>query len=185
MRVARIMVSAPLLLGFGLAVSPAWAALPLFNARCPGGLEVHADAGGPVYVNGREAQLRRVNDDYYEAGDRSSGVTLSIRRGADDVQVSYTGPGNASGVCQVAGNTGAGRAAPASRAPAPPPEAAPAESDLLGACNVRAGAPGRLVTRVPVGSDAAELVIDYPDGRFVCMVRNDGFVTSLTRIRAR
>lgn len=58
-------------------------------------------------------------------------------------------------------------------------------AELLGACNVRAGANGALLTRVPINEDTTELIIDYPDGRFLCMARNDGQVLSLTRIRAK
>ena len=57
--------------------------------------------------------------------------------------------------------------------------------ELLGACNVRAKADGALVTRVPVNDQVTELIIDYPDGRFLCMVRNDGLVESLSRLRGR
>lgn len=31
----------------------AGAKVPLFNATCGGGIEVHADEGGPVYINGK------------------------------------------------------------------------------------------------------------------------------------
>ncbi|MDP9759011.1 MULTISPECIES: hypothetical protein [Agrobacterium] len=27
-------------------------AVPFLNATCPGNIDVHADAGGPVYLNG-------------------------------------------------------------------------------------------------------------------------------------
>ncbi|UWX04221.1 hypothetical protein H1235_02535 [Pseudoxanthomonas sp. NC8] len=55
----------------------------------------------------------------------------------------------------------------------------------LAAFDARVGARGTLVTRLPVASEATELIVDYPDGRFLCMVRNDGQVTSLTRLRQR
>ena len=38
--------------------------LPLFNATCPGGIDVHGDQGGPVYVNGKETSLKKFNDNY-------------------------------------------------------------------------------------------------------------------------
>ena len=244
----------PLAVVFSLSLLPASrseAAIPLFNGTCPGGLEIHADEGGPVYVNGRETRLKKFNDDYFEASDSNSGVTLSITRSPDgDVQMSYTGKGGANGVCTVGGSSaGAARAtgaAPAtevtcesvgkaqtecdmdthgdvqvvrqlsrtecvqgqnwglyhhsvwvkdgcravfrnvpggSRAPSRRP--AGAGNELLGACNVRAKAAGALVTRVPVNDQTTELIVDYPDGRFLCMVRNDGLVESLTPIRKR
>lgn len=244
----------PLTVVFCLGVSPApraEAAIPLFNGTCPGGLEIHADEGGPVYVNGRETRLKKFNDDYFEASDSNSGVTLSITRSPDGgMQMTYTGKGGANGVCTVGGSSPVGArpsgAVPAtevtcesvgkaqtecdmdthgdvqmvrqlsrteciqgrnwglyhhsvwvkdgcravfrnvpggSRAPSPRP--AGAGNELLGACNVRAKADGALVTRVPVNDQTTELIVDYPDGRFLCMVRNDGMVESLTPIRKR
>lgn len=55
----------------------------------------------------------------------------------------------------------------------------------LGSCNVRKGAQGTLVTQVPVGNDYQELIVDYPDGRFMCMLRNNGQVQSLTPLKRR
>ncbi len=34
--------------------STAHAKIPLVNATCPGNIDVHADAGGPIYINGKE-----------------------------------------------------------------------------------------------------------------------------------
>ncbi len=62
---------------------------------------------------------------------------------------------------------------------------APAGDTALGSCNMRKGAQGTLVTQMPVGSDYQELIIDYPDGRFLCMMRNNGQVQSLTPVRRR
>ncbi len=82
--------------------APAMAAVPFFNASCPGGIDVHADEGGPVYVQGRETALKRFNDRYFEARDANSGITLSISSNDDGTpQVSYTGRGGANGICQV------------------------------------------------------------------------------------
>lgn len=253
MRFPFFSMAAALLLGASVAPR-ADAAIPMFNGTCPGGLEIHADQGGPVYVDGRETRLKRFNDDYYEASDSGSGVTLSISRSPDGgTQVSYTGKGGANGVCTIdaARSTeapSAGNASPhevtcesvgkaqvecdmdthgevrlvrqlsrtecvqnetwglyhhsvwvkngcrgvfsnaggghSSFRPAAPVGMGVA-GELLGACNVRANADGALVTRVPVNDQVTELIVDYPDGRFLCMVRNDGLVESLTRIRGR
>lgn len=83
----------------------AHAGIPLVNATCPGGIEVHADEGGPIYLNGQEASLKKFNENYFEAKNGAVTVSLSIRPdGSPDV--SYTGPGRANGVCALAGNSG-------------------------------------------------------------------------------
>jgi hypothetical protein len=82
------------------AIPEAGAAIPLVNATCPGKIEVHADPGGPIYINGKEASLKVFNENYYEA--RGSGVTISLSINPDGTpSVSYTGKGGANGVCQV------------------------------------------------------------------------------------
>jgi hypothetical protein len=76
--------------------------IPLLNASCPTGLDVHADQGGPVYVNGKEATLKKSNDNYYEAKDAASGAVISLSRNPDGtMSVSYTGRGGANGVCTL------------------------------------------------------------------------------------
>ncbi|MBK1717221.1 hypothetical protein [Thiocystis violacea] len=76
------------------------AGIPFFNATCPGGIEVHADKGGYVYFNGKQAKLKKVNKEYYEA--TGSGITLSISLNPDEsVSLTYTGKHGANGVCQV------------------------------------------------------------------------------------
>ncbi len=240
---------------------PASAAVPFFNADCPGGVDVHADQGGPVYVQGRETQLKRFNDRYYEAKDSTSGITLSISSSdGGEPQVSYTGRNGANGICQVKsdGADGGQRSRHAhhdnplqddqaslpsevtcesidqrqvscpmntqgnvelvrrlSRAQCEQGQswglsrhsvwvsggcraefrnpsrrsvnlpAAGNDAPLLGACNVRKGDQGALVTQVPVGADYQELIIDYPEGRFMCMVRNNGQVQSVTPLRRK
>lgn len=86
-------------LSFGFA-STALADVPFFNATCPSHLEVHADEGGPVYLNGHEAKLHRFNANYYEA--TRDHITVSISVNPDHtLAVSYTKSGGANGICQV------------------------------------------------------------------------------------
>jgi hypothetical protein len=74
--------------------------IPLFNATCPGGIEVHADEGGPVFFNGKETQLKKFNDNYFEA--KGSDITLSITINPDgSASLSYTGQGRAHGICTI------------------------------------------------------------------------------------
>ncbi|MGN7878258.1 hypothetical protein [Ensifer sp. 22460] len=76
------------------------AKIPLVNATCPGKIEVHADEGGRVYINGKEAKLKVFNENYYEA--HGAGVTISLGINPDSSpSVSYTGKGGANGVCTL------------------------------------------------------------------------------------
>ncbi|RWU18283.1 hypothetical protein DM813_26910 [Pseudomonas alkylphenolica] len=78
------------------------AGIPLVNATCPGNIEVHADEGGPIYINGKEGKLKKFNDNYFEA--KGSGVTISLSINPDgSASVSYTGKNKANGICQVKG----------------------------------------------------------------------------------
>ena len=52
------------------------AAIPQLNYECPGQIQMHSDEGGPVYINGKEAKLKKYSEEFYEA--KGAGVTLSI-----------------------------------------------------------------------------------------------------------
>ncbi|WP_095168353.1 hypothetical protein [Pseudomonas sp. Irchel 3H3] len=83
-----------------LTAGTANAGIPLVNATCPGNIEVHADEGGPIYINGKEASLKKFSETYFEA--KGSNVTISLMVNPDgSASVSYTGKGKANGVCQV------------------------------------------------------------------------------------
>lgn len=94
----HILLGALLVSATGLAN----AGIPLVNATCPGNIEVHADEGGPIYINGKEGKLKKFNDNYFEA--KGSGVTISLSINPDgSASVSYTGKNKANGICQVKG----------------------------------------------------------------------------------
>jgi hypothetical protein len=84
---------------------PSFAAIPLFNATCPGEIEVHADKGGPIFINGKKAQLIVKKPAYYEAKlsqGANSDVVISVAINEDDtVTISYTGKRGANGICTV------------------------------------------------------------------------------------
>lgn len=89
---------ATLLLAAGSGAAEA--KLPFFNAVCPPDNAVHADKGGPVFVNGYEAKLKVFNDNYYEA--KTQHLTISISVNPDHtVDVTYTHTSGHSGVCSV------------------------------------------------------------------------------------
>ena len=78
----------------------AQANVPFFNATCPGGIEVHADKGGPVYINGHQAKLKKYNSKAYDATHASVTISFSINPDGS-VMASYTGKHGANGICTV------------------------------------------------------------------------------------
>lgn len=96
----RPMIATVLMTGLlSTAATMASADVPFFNATCAGHIEVHADEGGPVYLNGSEAKLHRFNPNYYEATHGPTTVSISVNPDGS-VGVSYTGKGG-NGICQV------------------------------------------------------------------------------------
>lgn len=77
------------------------AEIPMVNATCPGNLEVHTDEGGPLFINGKEAKLKKINDNYFEG--KGGGVTVSLSISPDGTpSISYAGKGGAKGICEIA-----------------------------------------------------------------------------------
>jgi hypothetical protein len=91
----------------GLA-TVASADVPFFNATCPHSIEIHADEGGPVFVNGSEAQLHRFNPNYYEATHGPINISISVNPDGS-VSLSYTRRGGGNGMCQVNAHQRTGR----------------------------------------------------------------------------
>ena len=108
--------------------APALAEVPFLNATCPTGIEVHADQGGPVYINGAEAALEEFSATAYEA--KAGGTFIDIMIEGGSVSVSYTGPGGANGICEVAEAEVGG-----SSAETCPPDVSEADRYKYPACN--------------------------------------------------
>jgi hypothetical protein len=77
--------------------------ISIFSCHFQYRIQVHADRGGYVYINGKQAELKKFNNNAYDAKLKGGNVTISITINPDEsVSISYTGPGRANGVCQVA-----------------------------------------------------------------------------------
>ena len=85
---------------FGLLASgTAFSRMPPLNFECPDGIKVQTNDGGPVFINGRIASLKKISDDSYDA--ILEKVTISIVRNPDQSwSASYAGPKGAKGVCK-------------------------------------------------------------------------------------
>ena len=74
--------------------------IPLFNATCGNGLEVHANEGGPVFINGEETRLNKFNDNYFEASRGRTTISISFRPDGS-LSLSFSGPNRANGICTL------------------------------------------------------------------------------------
>jgi hypothetical protein len=122
--------------------------IPLLNYTCGSGISVHADRGGPVFINGKQATLKKINDNYYEAIGSGVTVSISLQTGGEPT-LSYTGRRGVNGVCQ-ASTSGRNTSSMSSPRTANTPEnlyskTPPSLQDLVGA---RAGqAENELISR--------------------------------------
>ena len=121
----------------------AQAQVPDFNANCPGNIEAHAKAG-VVYINGKNASVKKFSPTYYEA--KSGKTTLSIMN-EGGLSISYAVKHGGNGVCQ------------AEQAPA----ASTAQAAYNGSNNQTKPAEQACLKAVAKESGAAQskLVIDY------------------------
>lgn len=152
------------------------AGLPQLNATCPGGMDIHVDQGGPVYVNGKEAKLKRSNDNYYEATDVKSGTVFSISNNPDgSSDVSYTGKKGANGVCTLASSSTASMAPAATAAREKHPAA---EKACLAAVAKKANmSSSRLSVIEALGAEAGISVsvkVPGADAPWACMTDKKG-----------
>ncbi len=151
----------------------AHAGLGQLNATCPGGLEIHVDEGGPVYVNGKEAVLKKFNENYFEAKDAASGATISISKGEGGAyDLSYTGKNRANGVCTLA------TAAPAGTAEVDKESHPVAEKACLAAVAEKTNvAVGKLSVVEALGAEAGiQVTVKVPDADapWACMTDAKG-----------
>ena len=102
----KILISTCVLFIAGAASA---AGIPTMNYTCPTGIELHVAEGGYVYINGKEAKLKKVNDNYFEV--KGNGVSVEVMTNPDGTRnVTYTGKHGANGLCSEADFS---RAAPA------------------------------------------------------------------------
>jgi hypothetical protein len=78
----------------------AHAGIPFFNAVCGDGIDVHADEGGPIYINGKEGKLHVFNKSAYEATHGHVAIDVTINPDGSPL-VMYTGKHGANGACSV------------------------------------------------------------------------------------
>lgn len=82
----------------------AQAAIPTMNYSCPTGIELHIQEGGYAYLNGKAAQLKIFNDNYFEV--KNQHVSVEVMSNPDGMRtVSYTGKRGAHGICSAMPDT--------------------------------------------------------------------------------
>lgn len=79
--------------------TPAEARVPAFSAACPGRIDVQADNGGRIFINGQPARVRTFDDRSYEARLGPIAVSVIVGPGGRlDVSSRMRGP---DAVCRV------------------------------------------------------------------------------------
>jgi hypothetical protein len=157
-----------------LIASGAHAAIPVFVATCPGDINVDSGKTGVVYINSKKANVKKINNNFYEA--KSGVITISVSANGDKApDVSYSGKGRANGICQVTGFEAATPAAAAAAAstiaaePSSSERAGQGKFDASGKipCAQKKGQPmGQCEYKVARGSNgSATVVVTRPDGR--------------------
>ena len=74
--------------------------IPLLNATCGNGIEVHANEGGPVFIDGQEASLKRFNENYFEATHGATTISISFRPD-NSLSLTFTGANRTNGICTL------------------------------------------------------------------------------------
>ncbi len=161
-----------------MAALTAHAGIPQLNATCPGNLEVHADEGGPIYINGNESKLKKFNDNAFEATDVNSKVTISLTIQPDGTpDISYTGPGRTSGVCAIAETASATHGNASS-------ETAAAESACVDAVARTTGVSADRLSVIDVLTAEAGIGVDVQvpgaEARWSCLSDKHGKVQGVT-----
>jgi hypothetical protein len=151
-------------------------AIPQFNYICGANIKVHADRGGPVFIDGKEARLKKINDNYYEA--TRGGVTISIAFNPDKtLNMSYTGSNRASGICSDSSSS-------TSRNPETSASRSPAESACLNAVAKKTGVSQGQLSIVDVSTAEAGIgvTIRVPnaDAPWSCLADKKGRVQGVT-----
>ncbi len=76
------------------------AAIPTINATCPTNIDLHVDAGGYAYINGKESTVEMFSDTAFDV--HHGGITVSVLLNPDGTAtVSYTRRTGANGICQA------------------------------------------------------------------------------------
>jgi hypothetical protein len=73
--------------------------LPAFEVTCPDDIAVRAEAGGPVYIGDKQAVLSKFSEQYFEAKDEGTTISISLQ-GAGMPNVTYSGKQGAKGLCE-------------------------------------------------------------------------------------
>ena len=96
-RVHPLLLAAPLLL---LASAAGATSIPMFNATCGESVDVHADEGGPIYIDGDPVTTKQIGDSSYEA--THNGTTVSVEVFPDSsLEIRYSAPEGNHGLCRT------------------------------------------------------------------------------------
>jgi hypothetical protein len=94
------MIRLSLALVVSVCATAASAAIPTINATCPTNIDLHVDAGGYAYINGKESTVEKFSDTAFDV--HHGGITVSVLLNPDGTAtVSYTRRTGANGICEA------------------------------------------------------------------------------------
>ncbi len=83
-----------------MVAGSALANIPTINATCPTNIDLHVEAGGYAWVNGKEATIERFSNTSFDV--HHGGITVSVLLNPDHTAtVTYTRRTGANGICQA------------------------------------------------------------------------------------
>lgn len=92
-----LLLAAPFLL---LASAAGATSIPMFNATCGESVDVHADEGGPIYIDGDPVTTKPIGESTYEA--THNGTTVSVEVFPDSsLEIRYSDPEGNHGLCRT------------------------------------------------------------------------------------
>ena len=94
------MIRKLLIIAAASAATSAYAAMPVFAAKCGPGLNVDTNPAGKVYMNGKVARTTKRPDGQISANSAGAWVDITPR-GAEEPMVTYTAKDKSIGNCEI------------------------------------------------------------------------------------
>ena len=166
------MIRQLIIIAAALSATTAYAAMPIFAAKCGPDLNVDTNPRGQVYMNGKVAKITNRPDGQISASSEGAWVDITPR-GAEAPHVTYTARDRSVGACEILSFAPPAGAAASSRRSSHSERAGQGKFDARGdiPCAEGSGKPMRQcafeVARGPAGSATVKVYLPSGKTRFI------------------